>query len=192
MRAALLAQFSSVTIEKFQGSEAPIFLYEEDAMVASARQIKAVNPAIAVYVWFDSMRIYTANKTLNPDITPHCATGNFQPATFLETHREYLLLNRTNQPALEPWSHCHIYDFTKDFVRQYWLDMCLNMTATGVIDGCGADASWQVDPANNTTTPAVAAAWDVGHRQMMNETATALAPNGILLGKMVRHLSNAA
>ena len=86
------------------------------------------------------------------------------------------------------------------------------MTKTGVIDGCGADASWyrcypclriqsasvendqpttlipsifsprQSDPANGTLTPAQLEAWHTGHRQMMKDTTAAL-KGGALLGK---------
>jgi len=51
-----------------------------------------------------------------------------------------------------------------------------------VIDGCGADASWQSDPANGTLTPAQLEAWHTGHRQMMKDTTAAL-KGGALLGK---------
>ena len=64
--------------------------------------------------------------------------------------------------------------------------MCLNMTRSGVIDGCGADASWQtgVDQAQDWgLTLATAEAWDAGHKQMMRDTTAALAPHGFLLGK---------
>ena len=51
------------------------------------------------------------------------------------------------------------------------------MAGSGVIDGCGADASWQtgVDQASgwgidNTT----ATAWDAGHKDMMRMTTEAL------------------
>ena len=63
--------------------------------------------------------------------------------------------------------------------------MCLTMTSSGVIDGCGADASWQtgVDQAKdwhlNDTT---AVAWREGHKSMMRMTTEALA-DGVLLGK---------
>lgn len=36
-----------------------------------------------------------------------------------------------------------MFDHSKEMARNYWRDMCLSMTGTGVIDGCGADASWQ-------------------------------------------------
>lgn len=63
--------------------------------------------------------------------------------------------------------------------------MCLNITASGVIDGCGADASWQSGtPAGNGHAGAagqswgldssMAEAWNTGHKQMMRQTTAAL------------------
>jgi hypothetical protein len=63
--------------------------------------------------------------------------------------------------------------------------MCLTMTASGVIDGCGADASWQtgIDQAKTwEISNATAAAWMQGHKDMMSMTTDALA-DGVLLGK---------
>jgi hypothetical protein len=42
----------------------------------------------------------------------------------------------TGLPALESWSGCHIFNHNNAKARQYWTDMCLNMTRSGVIDGC--------------------------------------------------------
>lgn len=70
----------------------PAFIWEEDAWVNSARQIKAANPDTAVVVWMDTMLVYTGwnmsgtaiNHTLNPDAVAACATGHFRPAEFIE------------------------------------------------------------------------------------------------------------
>lgn len=135
------------------------------------------------------------NRTLNPDIKAPCTTGYFQPAQFLESQpNEYLLINSSGLPALEPWSHCHIYDHTKASVRAYWRDMCLNLTGSGVIDGCGADfSSLEKNRWNTHTTeyiqnnygldPSTAQAWNNGHRKMMAETTAALGEGGFLIGK---------
>lgn len=162
----------------------------------TATQVKQANPNATVIVWLDSFRIYTANKLLNPDLKLPCTTGHFFPAQFLETggkmgdHGDpksvYLLKNASGLPALELWSGCHMFDHTQAVARDYWTDMCLNLTLTGVIDGCGADASWQngVDQAKDWgLTPAMARAWGSGHEQMMRNTTAMLGPAGILLGK---------
>merc|ERR1719174_1193011 len=122
---------------------------------------------------------------MNPDLKGPCTTGNFKAAQFLETHPEYLLKNSSGYPALETWSHCHIHDFTKEWARSFWTEMCLNMTASGVIDGCGADASWQngVDQAKGWELDVeTAQKWNEGHQTMMRQTTEALR-DGVLLGK---------
>eukprot|EP01046_Picozoa_sp_COSAG06_P057103 COSAG06_NODE_11022_length_1580_cov_3.465226_1_plen_326_part_10 len=136
-----IAKFPMVTMEKWQGSAVVPYMYEEDAWVVAAKQIKQLNPNITVIVWLDSFRIYTDDYRLNPDLGSSCTTGHFRPAVFLETHQEYLLKNTTGQPALESWSKCHIFDHRKEIARNYWRDMCLGMTGSGVIDGCGAVCS---------------------------------------------------
>eukprot|EP00937_MAST-01D_sp_MAST-1D-sp2_P000218 g218.t1 len=180
-----IARFPMATLEKWQGSAVTPFLYEEQAWVVAARQIKARSPNTTVIVWLDSFRIYTADRALNPDLERPCTTGHFLPAQFLETHAGYLLKNASGQPALEAWSHCHIFDHTQAAARAYWRDMCLAMTGSGAIDGCGADASWQTGVAQAAQwglDNATARAWDAGHRQMMRETTAALG-DGVLLGK---------
>ena len=67
---AVLAKAPLVTIEKWQGSLATdasnrsVFLWEEDAMIAAAKQIKAANPATSVAVWFDTILVYTGCELL--------------------------------------------------------------------------------------------------------------------------------
>ena len=212
---SVIAKFPMVTIEKWQGDDVVPALFEEQAWVVAAAQVKKLNPKATVVVWLDSFRIYTSDKKLNPDLTSSCTTGHFKPAEFLETDGKmngvldpksrFLLKNASGLPALESWSKCHIFvracgartlanapaptpaaqDHTKAVARQYWTEMCLNLTKSGVIDGCGADASWQtgVDQAKQWgLAPAMAASWDSGHKQMMRETTAAL-DDGVLLGK---------
>lgn len=188
---------ATVTIEKWQGDKVEPYITEETAWKVAARQIKDRNPNITVIVWMDSLRIYTDDTKLNPDLGPACTTGHFGPAAWLESGQPdgtvgdpkspYLLKNKSGLPALESWSKCHVIDHTKPIGRNFWTDMCLNMTRSGVIDGCGADASWQngVDQAQKwELDDETAAAWNKGHQQAMRQTTSQLAPNGVLLGKM--------
>jgi hypothetical protein len=206
----VIKHFPLVTIEKWQGSMAtdsadkPVFLWEEDAMIAAATAIKASRPTTSVIVWFDTLLVYsgwnvdpknqTLNTTLNPDANAACATGHFRPAEFLEKGgRSLLLRNSSGQLALTPFGHCHAYDHSQPAARQYWTDMCLNMTSSGVVDGCGADFSAMGTNQWKDHTPAkiaaslgldnaTAKAWAAGHRQMMRDTQAALGA-GLLVGK---------
>ena len=213
---AIIAKFPLVTIEKWQGAFAEdsgnrsVFLWEEDAMVNAARAIKKASPKTSVIVWFDSMMVYTGwnvdgknttvNTTLNPDANAQCATGHFINAEYLEREgRSLLLRNKTKdragkqQLAINSYGHCHIFDHSQAAARDYWQSMCLNMTATGVIDGCGADFSAMNTNTWSDHTPAkiavdlgldlaAATAWAAGHIQMMNDTQAALG-DGLLVGK---------
>lgn len=137
-------RFPAVTLEKWQGCSSPGRPTQEDATLATAAALKSLSPSIAVFAWYDSMRIY-ANSSLNPSIldkvNQSCVNNVHTP--FLETHREYLLPNASGQPALDPYIHAHVYDHRSEVVRAYWRDSCVNLTLTGLIDGCGADASQQ-------------------------------------------------
>ena len=63
---AVAARFPSVTIEKWQGCalRGPT---QEACTLATAAALRALRARIAVFIWYDSLRIY-ANSTLNPDI----------------------------------------------------------------------------------------------------------------------------
>lgn len=206
----IIKRFPLVTIEKWQGSQAIdssgqfLFLWEEDAMIASARKLKAANSNISIVVWFDTLLVYTGwnvdtnnktvNTTLNPDANKECATGHFRDAEYLyrEGH-DLLLKNSSGQFALTSFGHCHAYDHSQAAARQYWTDMCLNMTDSGVVDGCGADFSATGTNRWVDHTPTkiaadmgldikTATAWASGHRQMMQDTQAALG-KGLLVGK---------
>jgi hypothetical protein len=200
--AFIASHFPAVTIEKWMGCNSVPGCYvrrgtsavvavncptQEDATLATARLLKLAAPHISVSTWTDSMRIYS-QPAMNPSIEnksdQDCVRNVNTP--FLETHTEYLLKNATGGLALDSYIHAHVYDHTKSFVRDFWRDACLNMTATGLIDGCGADASQQ----NGTTmidglTPAVDAAWSVAHVWAVGNATAAVAAQGhMILGKL--------
>jgi hypothetical protein len=136
----------------------------------------------------------TVNTTLNPDANAECATGHFRPAEYLETEgRSLLLKNSSNKLALSSFGHCHVYDHSQAAARQQWTNQCLDMTDSGVVDGCGADFSamgwneWSMCTPENIAADMgldlkTATAWTAGHRRMMNDTQTALG-QGLLIAK---------
>ena len=230
----VLSKFPLVTLEKWQGMDAfsstvcnttgncnstNAFVWQEDAWIAAATQIKEKSPNTSVVVWMDTVLIYTGwfwppkkwhkhtprpvNRTLNPSAGYSCTTGHFRAAEFLETHPEdFLLYNSSGLPAVESWSGCHVFDHTKPHVRQYWMDMCLNLTASGVIDGCGADFSatgknrWYFHNADFIQKwfkldKETAESWNDGHRQLMVETTKALG-DGLLVAKDAAELGDHA
>ena len=118
------------------------------------------------------------NHTYNADV--FMVQGRSQVAEHLESHRELLLQNSSGQPALG-WGGLHVYDHAQEKVRNLWRDNCLALTASGVIDGCGADFSG-ASPKAAGVSPVAVAAWSAGHTQMMRDTTVALA-EGMLVGK---------
>ena len=181
----VLAKFPLITLEKWQGSSVQPFMTQEEAWLVAARQLKAINPNITIIVWYDSTRIYRVNATNNGDYHGDCGgQGHMHWSHYLYTHPEYLVKNRSGLPAVDDWAHCHIYDFTQRRVQEFWTDMCLNMTSSGLIDGCGADDSWTQAYGGLTKfnlAPDVQARWDVGHRTMLRDTTLALG-DGLLMG----------
>ena len=208
---SIIARFPIITIEKWSGcnstagcyvpeqqlyelspmsqNTAPCPTFEESAL-ANAKLLRQRNPKISVVVWYDSLRIY-APSSLNPDILDKewqsCVRQIRTP--FLEAHSEYLLHNTSEMLALDPYIHAHVYDHRSATVRDFWRDACLNMTKTGWIDGCGADASQQAGSYINGLSPDVEAAWTAAHIAAVKATTTAVsAAGGVVLGKLVEQL----
>jgi hypothetical protein len=185
-----ITKFPIVTLEKWQGSSLVPYTWQEDAWVAAAGQIKARNPAITVLVWFDTVHIYEQDTNLDPDLKDReyksawetgCTSGNLHASRFLDSHPEYLLMQDDGRKKALDNMGCHIYNYAAAAPQCYWQRMCLEMVASGVIDGCGADASqssarsaWQISkPAEDL--------WNAGHAKMLRELQGRLG-NGLLLG----------
>ena len=194
----VLTKFPIVTIEKWQGCAAPAYTYEEVAMLAAAKSVKDAAAAqrkhISVVVWFDSFRVY-ANSTLNPDAenSAGIACMNSRAAHFLESKpAERLLHNESGGLVLESFAHLHVVDYQKRAMQVFKRDMCLNMTRSGYVDGCGIDGSQQ--RAGTSAIPGVsnesASAWNSGKVCFMNGTTAAIG-EGLVLGKMEWELGGA-
>lgn len=194
----VVSKFPMVTIEKWQGCNSTPGCYgsnnppascptQEDATLATAAQLKSIDPTIFIVSWLDSLRIYEAVKSLNPayrDLSYQACVRTSQ-SVFLDTHPAFLLPNSTGQPALETYLNAHVYDHRSPAVRDLWRDVCLNMTATGLVDGCGADASQQPYTYIEGVAADVGIAWERGRNFSIGNTTAALAPQGgVVLGKL--------
>jgi hypothetical protein len=209
---SIITRFPVVTIEKWQGCNSTVGCYvpgpqsasesasaesaglscptQQDAALATAKLLKQMRPNISVAIWFDSLRIYS-QRNYNPDILDiewqSCVRNAVTP--FLETHGDYLLKNSSGKYAEEAYLKAHVYDHTQEYVREFWKQACLNMTSTGYIDGCGADASQQPGSYITGLAPSVAAAWTEGHIQAVgNATEAVSAQGGFVLGKLENQL----
>ena len=206
---AVAARFAAITLEKWQGCNATAGCYrpgnlagavhgagaaacpsQETATLAAAAQIKAVRPSAAVFTWTDSLRVYS-RRAVNPDIKDiswqSCVRNEL--AEYAEAHTELLLRNSSGGLALEPYLLAHVYDHTNPRTAALWRDTCLNFTASGLLDGCGADASQQPGSYIDGLTPAQQAAWTAAHIAAVANTTAALEPlGGVVLGKLLPQL----
>jgi len=208
---AVAARFPAITLEKWQGCNSTAGCYrpgnlagagaaaagaaaacpsQETATLAAAAQIKAVRPSASVFTWTDSLRVYS-RRAVNPaikDISWQSCVRN-ELAEYAEAHSELLLRNASGGLALEPYLNAHVYDHTNPRTAALWRDACLNVTASGLLDGCGADASQQPGSYIDGLTPAQQAAWTAAHTAAVANTTAALEPlGGLVLGKLLSQL----
>merc|ERR1711865_1123842 len=54
-------------------------------------------------------------------------------------HSEWLLRNSSSQFVYDGYANNHVYDHSQPEVQEYWMQICLNATNSGVADGCFAD-----------------------------------------------------
>jgi len=181
---AILSRYAAITIEKWQGCAT--LVTQQEGVLAAAKGLRTAQPNLTIYAWLDTMRIYS-NKTWNPHIRDLSNQSCVRPAgtPFLETHPTPYELHAANGAlALDPYLSAHVYDHTQPIVRQFWQEYCTNLTDTGLIDGCGADASGQPASYIPNLSAATAAAWEVGRQKTMLSTVSALSSiGGVLLGK---------
>ena len=195
---AIVARFPMVTIEKWQGCNSTPNCYgnpnppascptQQDGTLAVAAQLKALDPSIWIASWLDSMRVYEPIHSLNPGILNKVNQSCVRPAlsTFIDSNPNFLLPNMAGLPAKEQFIKAHVFDHRKPEVRALWRDVCLNLTSTGLIDGCGADASQQPYTFINDVDPSVGADWAAGRNWTLGNTTAAIAgAGGYVLGKM--------
>jgi hypothetical protein len=140
-----LSKFPLITLEKSAGSAALNWKHglplscengtdltacgccEEDLMITQARQIKALNPkahivayfnSIIAYPWYRAARKFASNSSW----WLRNSTGG--------------LLNNIRENPTETW---RAWNFADEAVGELWIEMCLNVTKSGVIDGCFMD-----------------------------------------------------
>ena len=178
-------------------------LYVEDHAIAALRQLKARNPEMAGLLYHDSARMWTGDQIDAQGRIGPQSSRRWNPTVFraddavVKTHPQWLLRNSTGGIVWDYYANNHIYDFSQPGMWSYWAEVCLNATATGVVDGCFADgASFGEDnpaapgqPASDGVrgimrewgvTRIQAEAWILGHRQSLEATSTALG-HGILV-----------
>ena len=170
---AFLARFPMVTVEKGQGEDAnETGTFAEDRILAAARAVKAAAPA--------SHTLFYYNSVLNWEMYAMGAAFDARPAWWLR--------DAAGAPVREPGDHDFpqpsegmlIFDFAQPDVRAWWASACLNLTATGAVDGCFSDRAGQEGFPGVELDPDAAAAYAAGHDAVHQELQAAL-PGGVLV-----------
>ena len=97
-------------------------------------------------------------------------------------HPSLLLMEENGAKKALDGMGCHIYNYGNPATGCYFQKMCLRMIASGVIDGCGVDASqssaredqWKI-------SKQAAEIWNAGHATMMRDLRARMG-NAVLLG----------
>ena len=187
-------------------TDAATGLYVEDHAIAALRQLKRRNPKLAAIFYHDSGRMWTNDQPDSMGRVPKMPRKYWNPTVYradnyLVSHRpEWLLKNVSEGFVYDHYANNHIYDHGKPGVPEWWGSVCLNVTATGVADGCFADYASMggVDPAAPGQPPstgvsgvmrswnvskATAVAWVNGHQRALDLLTEALqkSVDGILI-----------
>jgi hypothetical protein len=145
----------------------------ENAILDTAQRIKAINPAVSVLLYFNTMLAFPF----------YSATGRFEAANALtldmNTHKPISIRNDEGMEGI------FIYGFEQPVGQQLFIEAVKNWTSTGVIDGIFADkwasgaqvtaaGQWQFCNHNicgNVTEP-TARAWNEGKAKVLAALTT--------------------
>lgn len=116
-----LAEFPILTLEKTTGSTT--YGSSEKGAVEAGRAIKAINPDTKVLFYWNAMLNYSSYDAK--------AEVDAMPGAFLEDATGYTLLHLDKR---------EVYDLSNINVREWWLDLCVEMTGKEEIDGVFVDA----------------------------------------------------
>ncbi|EDQ85998.1 uncharacterized protein MONBRDRAFT_11402 [Monosiga brevicollis MX1] len=155
---AFMLRFAMITLEKGQGENVSVCC-AEDKILEQAQVIKARRPDIHV--------LYYINSVLDWEM--------YRLHQHMLAHPEHWMYQQAGAPVRlrgdptfpQPSDGMLVFNFTTAAGRQFWAQSCINMTQTGVIDGCFADRAQigqlpGVSEADN-------AAYALGHHQVLRE-----------------------
>ena len=163
-----ITKFSMVTIEKWQAYDIKQ-VDDEDAMVVAMRQIKKMNSNVATYFYMNSFKE-------RPEMTRMArqADGN-----------NYLLEDEHGNKVKNNQGF-HVFDLSKQVVRKWWQDTCLNATKASSGDGCFCDSSQRID--GQSFKPPVSdkklKEWGEGLLNLTRDVQKALGHDKLLIGKV--------
>lgn len=120
--------------------------YVEDHAIAALAQIKARSRGKTATIFYhDSGRMWTNDQPSGMGRVPPQPSRYWNPTVYrfddeiIKAHPEYCLHNRSGGFAYDSYANNHVYDHSRPGVPEAWASLCLNVTRSGVADGCFAD-----------------------------------------------------
>ena len=162
----MIARFQMVTIEKWMGWEVKD-IDDEDEMVLAMKAIKKINPKVATYFYMNSFKD-------RPEMT--------RMAREFQQHPDYAL--KDDNGVKVKTGDYYVFDLSKQEVRKWWLNTCLNATNFANGDGCFCDMSASEDAHfKSPPSESIMKSWKEG---MLN--LEALGDDKLLIGKVANNL----
>lgn len=168
-------------------------LYVEDHLIAACKQLKERNQNLTTIFYTDSANMWTQDQIsgwgrIGPQQmywNPCVLRADNEIVSF---HPEWLLRNSSGGQVWDHYANNHILDHSHEKAQQAWVDVCVNATRSGFVDGCFADfpdvgigsglQSAPMEPWNLTAEKA--RAWSAGHQKALATLDVALG-DGILV-----------
>ena len=140
-------------------------LYMEDHAVAACRQLKTRNRNTTTIFYHDSANMWTNDQPAGFGRIGQ--QPRFWNPTVLRAdddvvahHPEWLLRNSSGGFVFDHYANNHVLDHSCDAAQRRWVEVCVNATRSGAVDGCFADFPnvGVHDSSTNTSTRAFASA----------------------------------
>ena len=182
----MLARFSLVTIEKFQGTCANSVdpgprCHQETAIIDVLRRVRQINP--------DATTIFYYNSVINFEQYAWGGDG-FPRAQLLQNTSGDLITVTHGGPV-------SMFDFGQAAARAAFIEECVNATKTGWVDGCFVDRvmdgspcctsatstddkGWKCAQPSSPLTSSQCTAYDLGHTDVISNLTMAIAPGPII------------
>lgn len=127
----MMAKFPMVTIEKGQGVADPNdHRYAEDKIIDTLRRVKALDSNISTLFYYNSAKDWPFYR-LHAEHLMH-------PEWWMKTKKGEVC-HVSGDASFPNSTDMLVFDFAQAPVRDLFVSECVNMTQTGVVDGCFSD-----------------------------------------------------
>ena len=121
--------------------------FAEDHIREALRQLKERNPNVSTLAYHDSNLMWTNDQVDCWGRNGAKVAKFWNPTVYglddaiVATHPEWCLHNTSGQFVWDSYANNHVYDHTFPEVQAAWVEYCLNLTRSGVADGCFIDGA---------------------------------------------------